>query len=121
MSEDYEDTPKTEYNLNASKSGLIGQQQSLGAYHYTSMNYISCYQCWKTIRLLISNRLTDKQLTHCKLGEKLILTRGGIANNGKFIRNATFVLILDKYIETVSIYLRKVGLDIADKGEEDLF
>ncbi len=112
---------KTEYNLNFSKSNLIGQEQFKATYFYTERNYIKCYLHWKAIRLLISNRLKKEELKKCKAWEKTIFKHGGTHYNGKFIRNISFTHLLDNYIELVQIYLKDMGLDIQDKGEEDMF
>ncbi len=119
--EELYDKNKTEYNLNFSKSNLIGQEQFKATYFYTERDYITCYLHWKAIRLLITNRLKPEELKRCKLHEHSLFNKGGKYIDNKFIRNNSFTIRLDNYIELVQIYLKKVGLDIQDKGEEDMF
>ena len=119
--EEIYDKNKTEYNLNFSKSNLIGQEQFKATYFYTSRDYISCYLHWKAIRLLISNRLTKEELTKCKTSEMNLFKKGGRYTDNIFARNNSFVMRLDTYIELIQFYLKNIGLDIQDKGEEDMF
>ena len=121
MEESYNNKEKTEYNLNFSKSNLIGQEQFKATYFYTSRDYISCYLHWKAIRLLISNRLSPKELKKCKSSEKNLFNKGGMYIGNGFKRNNSFTPRLDYYIELIQFYLKKIGLDIQDKGEEDMF
>ncbi len=89
--EDSYNKEKTEYNLNFSKSNLIGQEQFKATYFYTSRDYISCYLHWKAIRLLISNRLTGDELKKCKISESNLFNKGGTyANNNSSRRNKSY-------------------------------
>ncbi len=119
--EELYDKNKTEYNLNFSKSNLIGQEQFKATYFYTSRDYISCYLHWKAIRLLISNRLTPDELKKCKSNESNLFNKGGKYFGNGFVRNNSFVMRLDFYIELIQLYLKNIGLDIQDRGEEDMF
>lgn len=122
MAYDYNDALiKTEYNLNDIKSRLIGNQQIIATHHYSHRRYVDSFMCWKSIRLLITNRLEKKEVTRCKQWELLMLRAGGRVEDGRFIRNGKFVLLLDGYVELIGDYLRKIGLDIEDKEDEGLF
>lgn len=53
---------QTEYNLNAIKTNIIGNQISRATHLYYIKDYLSCFQTWKSIRLLISNRLDSEEM-----------------------------------------------------------
>jgi hypothetical protein len=117
----YSNQPRfAEYNLNLPKTILIANIEQLSSQYYIKRKYIDSFQGWKTIRLLIVNRLEKSENAEAKKMEKEIFSKGGSYDKkGKFIRNTQFIFILDEYIELIQGFKRKYGIDILDKPDDD--
>jgi len=121
-SEEEKNIQQTEYNLNLSKSMLISSEISRATFYYNQRSYANCYQTYKSIRLLINNRLTKGESLKCKNYERTLLKKGTFVNNlGKIKENKLFGYYLEKYIELVNELLKKIGLDIRDESEKEMF
>lgn len=108
------------YNLNAHKTNLVAELESLATSAYIKGDYIKAHQVWKSIRMLINNRFTAKEEKTCKKLELLQARKGySINKHGKRARNNFYVPLLERYIEFIQDLKRKYGLDILDKPDDE--
>lgn len=123
--------PKTEWNLSSEKILLIGNLQRRGVECLTRGNilfYGKAFTYWKTIRILINNRIPETSKAKVKKLEEKIWTdsikhsTNSVGEKQKNEINWTkFGMYLEEYIECVNDLIREVGLDIKEQGEESLF
>jgi len=116
------DFSKTEFNLNKIKTSIIGNHISNASNYYIQKNYVNCFLSWKAIKLLISNRLEEKEKKVLKKYEISMFNKGTTkTNGGRSLIVGMFCYYLDLYIEKINQYLKQIGLDLMDKSEQGEF
>jgi hypothetical protein len=98
---------KVSYNLSEWKINIIGEQLVEATRKYQSGKLISCFFAWKSIKNIFIARLQPTE-------QELLSTIEQKAFKNKN-NKAVFSFYLDKYINQISLYMNKLGLDFADK------
>ncbi len=108
---------QTEWNLNAGKLPLIAKNLEEGTNAFAVKGYSRCFASWKGIRMMISNRLTKKELIKSMAFEKTIPKKQSKVKNtiNTYAPNEDYVFYLEKYIHHVNVLLKKYGMDLSDK------
>ena len=116
---------QSEWNLSQYKISLIGELMQSATLKYIRHKNYDSFRTWKSIRMLISNRLSEEELIDCKKLERKSLKYGRFKKDpdkASFsIREGVMGILCEEYSEKVNILLKKYGFDIQDKQESSLF
>ena len=119
-----EQSTQTSWNLSEWRVNIIGFQLKKASNHYSRGQYVQFFTCWKNIRLSIDNRLTKEQIGLCVRWENLIPKTGSFVDNAlgrKFVSTDRYKHCVEQYASMINVFLRKIGLDIKEKGQSKLF
>lgn len=100
------------WNLSVWKINLIGGLLTKATEEYQKGRLVSCFFAWKSIVNLFNNRLSKEEIDKLR-----ILESKAFSNKNK---RQIFTKYLDEYSYNINIYLKKYGMDIADKEFDDM-
>lgn len=118
------ESPQASWNLSEWKINLIGSLLNKASSHYIKGEYCNCFEVWKSIRRVFDNRLTEKELIPLQKLEFKIRNSGQVVKTqlgNKFVVTQKFIILLEKYMLQVNIFLKSKGLDIKDKNTGGIF